>query len=158
MAPSKTFNVPGLGCSFAIIPNADLRRQMQKASAGIVPHVNLLGYTAAIAAYTECQDWLDELQRYLTANRDFVADYLVQHLPHLPVTVPEATYLAWVDCRASGIEGSPQKFFLEQAKVALNDGTAFGKGGEGFVRLNFGCPRGLLKQGLESMHAALQKL
>lgn len=158
MAPSKTFNVPGLGCSFAIIPNADLRRKMQKASAGIVPHVNLLGYAAAIAAYTECQDWLDELQSYLTANRDFVVGYLMQHLPHLPVTVPEATYLAWIDCRESGIEGSPQKFFLEEAKVALNDGTAFGKGGEGFVRLNFGCPRGLLEQGLESMRTALQKL
>lgn len=158
MAPSKTFNVPGLGCSLAIIPNADLRRQMQKASAGIVPHVNLLGYAAAIAAYTECQDWLDALCLYLTANRNFVVDYFTQHFPHLPITAPEATYLAWIDCRESGIEGSPQKFFLEHAKVALNDGSAFGQGGEGFVRLNFGCPRGLLEQGLASMENALQKL
>lgn len=158
MAPSKTFNVPGLGCSLAIIPNADLRRKMQKASSGIVPHVNLLGYAAAIAAYTECQDWLDGLRAYLTANRDFVVNYITQNLPQLRVTVPEATYLAWIDCHASGIEGNPQKFFLEQAKVALNDGGAFGQGGEGFVRLNFGCPRGLLEQGLASMRNALQKL
>ena len=158
MAPSKTFNVPGLGCSLAIIPNADLRRQMQKASNGIVPHVNLLGYAAAVAAYTECQDWLDALRVYLTANRNFVVNYITQELPQLRVTVPEATYLAWIDCRESGIEGNPQKFFLEHAKVALNDGLAFGAEGEGFVRLNFGCPRALLQQGLESMHQALQKL
>lgn len=158
MAPSKSFNVPGLGCSFAIIPNAELRKRMQKASAGIVPHVNLLGYAAAIAAYRECQAWLDELRSYLTANRDFFIQFITQQLPQLRVTAPEATYLAWIDCRESGIEGNPQKFFLEQAKLALNDGIAFGKGGEGFVRLNFGSPRGLLEQGLESMRNALQKL
>jgi len=158
MAPSKTFNIPGLGCSLAIVPNPELRKQMQKASAGIVPHVNLLGYAAAVAAYTECDDWLDELRSYLTANRDLVVNYLAQHLPHLSVTAPEATYLAWIDCRESGIEGSPQKFFLEKAKVALNDGSMFGKGGEGFVRLNFGCARVLLEQGLESMRKALQKV
>jgi len=87
-----------------------------------------------------------------------VVNYLAQHLPHLSVTAPEATYLAWIDCRESGIEGSPQKFFLEKAKVALNDGSMFGKGGEGFVRLNFGCARVLLEQGLESMRKALQKV
>lgn len=158
MAPSKTFNVPGLGCSLAIIPNADLRKQMQKASNGIVPHVNLMGYTAAVAAYTECQDWLDELCIYLTRNRDFVVNYIAQELPQLRVTAPEATYLAWIDCRASGIDGNPQRFFLEQAKVALNDGGAFGKEGEGFVRLNFGCSRELLEQGLASMRQALHTL
>ena len=158
MAPSKTFNVPGLGCSLAIVTNPELRKQMQKASMGIVPHVNLLGYAAAVAAYTECDDWLDELRSYLTANRDFVVSYIDQYLPQLGVTVPEATYLAWIDCRESGIEGSPQKFFLEKAKVALNDGSMFGKGGEGFVRLNFGCSRTLLEQGLDSMRKALEPL
>jgi cysteine-S-conjugate beta-lyase len=156
MAPSKTFNVPGLGCSIAIIPNGELRRKVQKTSSGIVPHVNLMGYAAAVAAYSECEDWLAALQRYLTANRDFVVKYIRERLPQLRVTVPEATYLAWIDCRDSGIEGNPQKFFLEQAKVALNDGRGFGQGGEGFVRLNFGCPRSLLEQGLAAMHKALQ--
>ncbi len=158
MAPSKTFNVPGLGCSLAIVTNSELRRKMQKASNGIVPHVNLLGYTAGIAAYSECADWLAELQSYLTGNRDFILNYIAQYLPQLKVTVPEATYLAWIDCRESGIEGNAQKFFLEQAKVSLSDGLSFGKAGEGFVRLNFGCPRALLEQGLESMHKALQKI
>lgn len=158
MAPSKTFNVPGLGCSLAIIPNAELRKQMQKASNGIVPHVNLMGYAAAVAAYAECQDWLDELRSYLTGNRDYVVNYIAQELPQLRVTVPEATYLAWIDCRASGIDGNPQRFFLEQAKVALNDGGAFGQEGEGFVRLNFGCSRELLEQGLASMRQALHTL
>ncbi|MBX3009940.1 MAG: PatB family C-S lyase [Caldilineaceae bacterium] len=158
MAPSKTFNVPGLGCSLAIIPNAGLRQKLQKASNGIVPHVNLLGYTAAVAAYAECEDWLQELRTYLTANRDLLVETITREMPQLRVTVPEATYLGWIDCRESGIEGNPQKFFLEQAKVALNDGVPFGDGGEGFVRLNFGCPRGLLEQGLASMQRALQGL
>lgn len=155
MAPSKTFNVPGLGCSIAIIPNADLRKKMQKAANGIVPHVNLMGYAAAVAAYTECEDWLTALRVYLTANRDFALNYIAERLPQLRTTAPEATYLAWIDCRESGIDGNPQKFFLEHAKVALNDGAVFGQGGEGFVRLNFGCPRALLEQGLEAMRKAL---
>jgi cystathionine beta-lyase len=156
LAPSKTYNLPGLGCSLAIIQNPELRRQVNKAAAGIVPHVNLLGYAAAIAAYGECDDWLDQLRAYLTANRDFLVAYLHEHMPAIRTTVPEATYLAWLDCREAGITGNPQKFFLEKAKVALNDGAVFGKGGEGFVRLNFGCTRAILTQGLEQMKEALQ--
>jgi cystathionine beta-lyase len=155
MAPSKTYNLPGLGCSMAIIQNPALRRQFQRASVGIVPHVNLLGYVAAYAAYTECEDWLHALQAYLTANRDFLVDYVERHLPRVRTTVPEATYLAWLDCRELGIEGSPFKFCLEKAKVAFADGLGFGKAGEGFVRVNFGCPRALLAQGLEQMRAVL---
>lgn len=155
LAPSKTYNLPGLGCSLAIIQNPELRRQVQKAAAGIVPHVNILGYVAAIAAYSECDDWLDQLRTYLTANRDFMVTYLKEQLPAIRTTVPEATYLAWLDCRAAGIEGNPQKFFLEKAKVALNDGPMFGQGGAGFVRLNFGCTRATLEQGLAQMAAAL---
>lgn len=155
MAPSKTFNVPGLGCSMAIIPNAELRKRVNKASSGIVPHVNVLGYIAAIAAYTEGETWLAELQSYLTGNRDYLVNYFDTHLPQFKVTAPEATYLAWIDCRESGIEGNAQKFFLDQAKVAFNEGANFGKEGEGFIRLNFGCPRGLLVEGLERMQGAL---
>lgn len=155
MAPSKTFNVPGLGCSMAIIPNAELRKRVNKASSGIVPHVNVLGYIAAIAAYTEGETWLAKLQSYLTGNRDYLVNYFDTHLPQFKVTAPEATYLAWIDCRESGIEGNAQKFFLDQAKVAFNEGANFGKEGEGFIRLNFGCPRGLLVEGLERMQGAL---
>ena len=93
---------------------------------------------------------------YLTANRDFVVDYVDQNLPGIRTTVPEATYLAWFDCRETGIEGNPHEFFLENAKVALNDGERFGPGGEGFVRLNFGCPRATLVEALERMRGALE--
>ena len=132
LAPSKTYNLPGLGCSMAVIQNPELRKRVQQAAAGIVPHVNVLGYVAAIAAYAECEDWLDALRAYLTANRNFAVDFLRTHLPNIPTTNPEATYLLWLDCRNAGITGKPQAFFLEQAKVALNEGAWFGKEGEGF--------------------------
>ncbi|HXH01923.1 MAG TPA: PatB family C-S lyase [Candidatus Competibacteraceae bacterium] len=155
LAPSKTFNIAGLGASFAIVPDAELRRRLERTAAGIVPQVNLLAVAAAEAAYRYGDEWLAELRRYLTANCDFLLGYLAEHLPLLGCTRPEATYLAWIDCRQAGIAGNPQRFFLERGKIALNDGATFGPGGEGFVRLNFGCPRVLLEQGLERMRTAL---
>ena len=142
----------------AIIPNPELRAQIEAAAAGIVPHVNVLGKYAALAAYTECDGWLDEVLAYLIANRNFVVEYVDKYLPGIMTTVPEATYLAWFDCRESGIEGNPHEFFLEHARVAMNDGERFGPGGEGFVRLNFGCPRTTLVEGLERMRRALSAL
>jgi len=155
MAPSKTFNLPGLKSSFAIVQNADLRKRLEKACEGIVPFVNLFGLTALGVAYRDCDDWLSALRAYLTANRDALATYIAEELPMLRTTVPDATYLAWFDCREAGIEGSPFKFFLEKARVALSDGASFGAGGEGFVRLNFGCPRSLLFEALDRMKKAL---
>ena len=155
MAPSKTFNIAGLGASFAIIQNPELRRQFKHAMRGIVPDANILSLTAALAAYRHGGDWLRELLVYLAANRDFLVDHVARYWPELRATVPEATYLAWLDCRNAGIAGNPQHFFLERAGVALNDGATFGPGGEGFVRLNFGCPRATLAEGLERMGAAL---
>jgi cystathionine beta-lyase len=156
MAPSKTFNVPGLGFSMAIVQNATLRKQLETAGAGIVPHVNVLGMVAAEAAYTQCDDWLSALNSYLTANRNAAVDYLLQELPAARVTCPEATYLLWLDCRELGLESTPSDFFLKHAKVAVNDGKWFGEGGEGFVRINYGCPRAMLMQGLEQMVAAIK--
>lgn len=158
MAPSKTFNLPGLGFSFGVIQNSELRQQLQKASEGILPHPNILGAAAALAAYTEGDDWLSELRRYLAANRDALVAYLGEHMPQLRTTVPEGSYLAWIDCRAANIAGAPHSFFLEHAKVGLTDGAVFGPGGEGFVRLNFGCPRATLMQGLDRMRGALLEL
>lgn len=158
MAPSKTFNVAGLHCSFAVIPDAELRRRYKAARRGIVDSVNLLGYTAALAAYQEGQPWLDALLRYLEANRDFVVAFVRQNMPGVAVAPPEGTYLAWLDCRAAGIPGNAHGFFLKEARVALNDGATFGSGGEGFARLNFGCPRALLEEGLERMRAALDNI
>lgn len=156
MAPSKTFNIPGLGASFAIVQNPTLRKQVETAAMGIVPHPNILGMVAAEAAYTACDDWLAALQAYLTANRDFAVAYLEEHLPAARITVPEATYLLWLDCRDLGIPGAPADFFLKQARLAVNEGAWFGEGGAGFVRLNYGCPRSTLAQGLQQLVEAVQ--
>ena len=121
--------------------------------------VNVLGYTAALAAYRDGEPWLEELLRYLGANRDFLVDYVRRRLAGVAVAPPDATYLAWLDCRDAAIPGGdPFTFFLETARVALNDGTAFGRSGQGFVRLNFGCPRAILTEGLDRMRAALAAL
>jgi len=158
IAPSKTFNVAGLGCSVAIIPNHELRQQYKAAHAGLVPHINLMGYVATLAAYRDGQEWLDELLHYLQASRDFLFDYVQSQLPGIHMGRPEATYLAWLDCRTTGIPGKPSDFFLQQARVALGDGDLFGKGGEGFVRLCFGCPRSTLAEALDRMKRSLTSL
>ncbi len=162
VAPSKTFNTAGLFCGFAIIPNPNLRARYQKTVEQMTLHVNSLGQVAAQAAFAgDCDDWLAEVLAYLTANRDFLAQFMQEKLPEIRFTVPEATYLAWLDCNplleSGRISGSPFEFFLNEAKVALNDGSEFGPGGEGFVRLNFACPRNLLEQSLSQMMASLSR-
>lgn len=158
MAPSKTFNIAGLYCGFAIIQNPSLRKRYQLAAQGIVPDVNLLGFTAALAAYKNGETWHKELMVYLNGNRNFFTDYVQEHLPMLSTTIPEGTFLAWLDCSATGIIGNQHDFFLNQAKVALNDGQRFGQGGNDFVRLNFGCSRSTLTQALMQMKFALATL
>jgi len=154
MAPSKTFNIAGLQCSVAIIPNADLRDAFEGARRGIVPGVNLMGYVAALAAYRDGQPWLDALLQYLQANRDYLVRFVEEELPGVTMASPEGTYLAWLDCR--GLWPSPQAFFLDKAHVALGDGAGFGRGGEHHVRLNFGCCRQTLTEALERMRDALR--
>lgn len=157
ISPSKTFNIAGLFCGFAIIPNAGLRRRFQSACHEMTLHVNGAGLVAAQAAYsTATDDWLAALRAYLTANRDLLVKFVAERLAGVRVTVPEATYLAWLDCRDLRLEPSPYEFFLRQARVAFNDGTAFGPGGEGFVRLNFGCPRATLIELLERLERSLR--
>ena len=159
MAPSKTWNLAGLKLGLAVIPNAALRERFATARGDMAYGVNILGYTAALAAYRDGGPWLEALINYLEANRDFLVDYVRRHLPGVAVAPPEATYLAWLDCRDAAIPGGdPFTFFLETARVALNDGTAFGRSGQGFVRLNFGCPRAILTEGLDRMRAALAAL
>ncbi|MGH7349725.1 MAG: MalY/PatB family protein, partial [Candidatus Rokuibacteriota bacterium] len=157
MAPSKTFNLAGLKVSVAVVPSVSLRERFMAARGDFVQaSVNILGYTAAFAAYRDGDAWLGELLRYLEANRDFLADYVRRHLPGVTMAPPEGTYLAWLDCRSAGpAAADPFTFFLDRAKVALNDGALFGRGGQGFVRLNFGSPRALLTDGLERMRRAL---
>ena len=158
LSPSKTFNLAGLDFGFAIIPNPGLRKIWQNVSSGLIPGVNIMGHVAARAAYKYGQEWLDQALAYLTVNRDFLAQYLKEKLPAIRMTKMEATYLAWLDCRNAGIPGNPSEFFLKRAWVALNDGTEFGRGGEGFVRLNFACSRKTLTEALDRMASALKRL
>lgn len=158
MAPSKTYNIAGLQCAVAIIPNPELRKTFIRARRGLVPEVNLMGFVAALAAYRDGQPWLEALLEYLEANRDYLATYVEAHLPGIAMTKMEGTYLAWLDCRRAGIPDNPHRFFLKRARVALNDGVTFGSGGEGFVRLNFGCPRATLTEALNRMREALATL
>ena len=157
MAPSKTFNLAGLKVAVAVIPNTPLRERFLAARGDYVQaSVNILGYAAAFAAYRDGQAWLDEVLRYLEANRDYLVEYVGKHLPGVSMAAPEGTYLAWLDCRnAAPAAADPFTFFLERAKVAFNDGALFGPGGRGFVRLNFGSPRALVTEGLERMRRAL---
>lgn len=151
MSPSKTFNLAGIGCAFAIIPNPELREAFLQAMAGIVPDVNTLGYTACQAAYRESRSWHQSLLEYLRINRDIVQESIAE-TDGLSVSPIEATYLAWIDVRSLDLE-HPGKFF-EEAGVDLWDGADFD--GPGFVRLNFGCPRSLLLEGLQRIRVAAQ--
>jgi len=150
MAPSKTFNLPGLGCAFAVISDEKLRGRFKNTMAGIVPRPNVLGYAAAMAAFTECADWHAALLDYLRGNLETIAG-AIRQMPPLSIAPVEATYLAWIDMRAAGLK-KPAKYFQE-AGVGLQDGIEFD--GPGFARLNFGCPRSLLKKALERMQAAM---
>lgn len=150
MAPSKTWNIPALYCAFAIIPDPALRARFHHAMRGVVPHVNVLGLTATEAAYRDGGPWRTELLEVLRANRARVVD-AVACMPGVRMHAPEATYLAWIDCRAAGI-ADPAAFF-EAGGVGLSDGTAFGA--PGFVRLNFGCPPATLDEALARMARAL---
>ncbi len=159
MAPSKTYNLAGLKCAIAVIPEPTLREKFVAARVDLVQTVNVLGYTAALAAYRDGGPWLEAVLRYLEANRDLAVQYVRAQLPGCAVAPPEATYLAWIDCRGAGIPGGdPYTFFLDEGRVALNDGKTFGTGGDGFVRLNFACPRSTLTEGLERMRRALEKV
>jgi len=154
IAPSKTFNLAGLQCGFAIISNSELRQQFRSAREGLVPWVNAMGLIGAEAAYRDGQSWLDQLLAYLHANREFLSDFVRREMPEIRMRKPEGTYLAWLDCRELKVD-SPYEFFLQHARVALNDGRTFGTGGTGFVRLNFGCPRSILEEALSRMKLSL---
>ncbi|OMG51726.1 aspartate aminotransferase [Azonexus hydrophilus] len=148
MAPSKTFNIPGLGCAFAVIPDAGLRRRFLRAMDGIVPHVNVLGLAACEAAYRDCGDWHRELLAVLRANRDRV-DAAVNGLAGVKTSHVEATYLAWLDVRELGLE-NPHAHF-ETHGIGLSEGRDFGA--PSWLRLNFGCPPATLDEALRRLAA-----
>ena len=159
VAPSKTFNVAGLFCGFAIIPNVELRKRYETELSHLRLHAASPGLHASKVAFSgKCDGWLAELNRHLTGNRDFLVDYVTKFMPGVRTTLPDATYLGWLDFTQSDIDGSPFDFFKEKAKVALSDGKIFGKEGIGHVRINFGTSRAILKEGLDRMKNAMEDI
>jgi cystathionine beta-lyase len=157
MAPSKTFNLPSLGFAFAIIQDEAMRQQYE-AAAAILPHVGVMGYIGALAAYRDGQPWLDAVLAYLQANRDFTTQFVEDHMPEVAITHPEGTYLSWLDCRKyTGTNHEDAEvdeddsgdwidsFFLKNARVALNAGRIFGESGDG------------LAEGLQRMQNAMEQ-
>ncbi len=156
ISASKAFNVPGLACAFAIIPDDALREKFRAVANGMAIEVSTPGLTAARVAYSGKADgWLKALNQYLTANRDFALEYLERHLPGVRATKPDATYLMWLDFSAYQLRPSPHEFFRDQAKVVCSDGRKFGGEESDFIRLNFGTSRKILKAGLERIRKAL---
>ena len=150
MAPSKTFNIPGFGCSLAIISNPKLRNQFKKALAGIVPDAAALGYYAALAAYKDSEVWRQELLEYLRNNRDYLLREF-ENIPGIKMFPVESTYLGWLDVSELNLE-NPDKFF-EDAGVGLSDGRPFGM--TGYMRINFGCPKSTLVEAVKRIRKAL---
>ncbi|MEM8868084.1 MAG: PatB family C-S lyase [Verrucomicrobiota bacterium] len=151
MAPSKTYNVPGLACAFSVIEDSKLRLQFQKTIRGIITEVNCFGYAGCTAAYNHGEPWRQALIEYLKTNYKLIYSFIKEELPEITFRPMEATYLAWFDVSGLGLE-NPLGFF-EQAGVGLSDGVPFD--GHQHLRLNFGCPRNRLLEGLEKMKAAV---
>lgn len=151
MAPSKTFNIPGLQSAVAVVPDRVLHDKLNAATVGLMPGITPVAKAATIAAFRDGQPWLDELLIYLERNRDIVTRCVSDSLSGIGCCTPEGTYLAWLDCRDAGLAVRASAFFLEQARVALSDGCGYGAGNEAFVRLNFGCPRSILEEALARM-------
>ena len=158
IAPSKTFNLAGMACSVLIAQNREIRDTMVQSLSSISAHVNIMGYEAAYGAYSGGEEWLRQLLIYLKANRDFAVEFIRQHIPGVKTTVPDSTYLLWLDMRDLPIKGDAVSFCTSSAGVAPSAGTFFGRAGEGFVRLNFGCPRSLLEEGLNRLKRAVEQL
>ncbi|MHB0869147.1 MAG: MalY/PatB family protein [Chloroflexota bacterium] len=158
ISPSKTYNIAGFHFAIALSDNPELMGRLRRTAAGMLASSpGLFDFVAGLAAYQHGQDWLEQALAHLRGNRDFLVGYVRESLPGVELFEPEGSYLAWLDCRGAGIEGHPGEFFLREAGVALNEGNAFGRVGEGFVRLNFGCSRAILEEALGRMKAALER-
>ncbi len=153
---SKAFNTPGLRCAIAHFGDAALQRRFNT----VLPRhvrggIGLFGLYASIAAWRWAQPWLDEVRPFLEANRDFAEQALAERIPEIRFHRPEATYLAWLDCRALECTGSPAAHFMRHGQVALSEGRSFGEGWEGYVRLNFATSRAILTEVIDRMAKAL---
>jgi cystathionine beta-lyase len=159
-AGSKTFNLAGLHHSNIIIPNPDLREQFSHTLQSTSTFGNnLFGLVALEAAYSEGEEWLDQLLDYLDDNRQYLEDYIAKHIPQIKVVKPEGTYLIWLDCRELGLDKDGlQKFMREEARLYLDEGYIFGPEGEGFERMNIACPRAILVDALDQLKGAVGRL
>lgn len=157
MAPSKTFNLAGLSTSSMIISDAGLREKYRNVLVGLHLHLgNIFGNVASEAAYSKGSEWRSEMIRYIQGNIDLVIDYCHAHLPQIKPVKPEATYMMWLDCRQMGLSAKDlHRFFIEKAGVGMNEGSAFGPGGEGFMRINLACPRSVVEKALKQIDRAV---
>lgn len=152
LSPSKTWNIAGLGYAYAVIPDDSVRRKFSAARGHTLTEINALSYYAAEAAYRHGEAWRLELISTLKENRDLLVDFIRDRCPELQVRSGQATYLAWIDARAMGVE-NPAQYFEKNAGLFLSDGAYFGS--PGWIRFNFGCPQARMLEGLEKIAAAL---
>lgn len=157
-APSKSFNIAGLGFGMVVITDPALAERFTKATFGIMAHSNIFGFAAAEAAYTDDSGWLEQNVEYMRENRDYAVAYVRENMPDVNVTNPVGTYLLWLDFRAYNLTPTAGEYFKQNAKVGLIPGEIFGSGYEGFVRLNVGCTKRTLKQGLDAMKDAVDAM
>jgi cystathionine beta-lyase len=163
VAPSKTFNIPGLNLSALVVPDSGHREKLARTFDTLhVSASNPFSIAAFEAAYREGEVWLDELLVYLQKTRDFVSEYLATHLPEIRLIEPEGTYLLWLDCHelmsALGmVDVQLRHFFVHEAGIGMSPGTLFGENGGGFMRMNIGAPRSLIEAALESIRKAVYK-
>lgn len=159
-APSKTFNIPGIVSSFCVVPNPQLRGKFFRyLEANELNGTMFLSTVATEAAYTRCDEWRKQMLAYLEENVDFVCDYVQQHIPGIVAVRPEASFLVWLDCRGLGLDHDALiDLFVNKACLALNDGEAFGPGGEGHMRMNIACPRAVLTEALGRLEKAVGSL
>ncbi len=160
MAPSKTFNVAGLASSVVIIPDREKMARYEKTlGIGHLGMGNIFGSIALEAAYRYGDEWLEQLLDYLWENYLFLETFFSTHLPMVSVMRPESTFLVWLDFRRYGMTDSElNRFIVEQAKVGLNNGARFGRGGDGWMRLNIGCPRSILEEALLRLKRAFDSI
>ena len=160
MAPSKTFNVAGLSTSFVVMPNPDMMKSYEKLMRTLHIHMgNIPGTIALEAAYTHGQNWLNELMEYVEGNYGYLYGFISKNLPGIKVMKPEATYLVWLDFSAYRMNDKQlNKFLIEKAKVGLNNGSRFGRNGNGYMRINIGCPLSIVVEALNRIYEAFRDL
>ncbi len=156
-APSKTFNTAGIVNSYAIVPDDTLRRRFFKwLDANELSEPNIFSIIAIIAAFSKGEEWRRQLLSYIEDNIRFVEDYLKENIPYIKAVRPQASFLVWLDCRELGLDHKGLiDLFVNRAHLALNDGEMFGQGGQGYMRLNVGAPRALVKQALDRLLLAV---